>query len=345
LALQSEVAGAITRELSVQLTPGERALLSRKQPVHPEVYRLYSLGRFYQNKHIGWATARALENFDAALRLDPEFAPAWVALAESSIFGYPPAPSMQRARDAAKRALALDPDLAEAHVSMGLVQMYWDWDWNAAESSFQTAIRLNPNSLPAHFRYSQFLSALGRFDEALTESDRALLLDPRADAVLHSRGRILYFARRYTEAEAALRRSIEINPDTYWARFFLILTLEQMNRFDDAVREARPFLKNSAAPPDLIPVISARLSPRGRNAGLRAAVEEILRKYDGPVGSSSLVFTYAALGNKDAAFLWLEKSFTSHTRDLVYLKVEPQVDPLRSDPRFAAFLTRLNFPD
>jgi serine/threonine-protein kinase len=278
-----------------------------------------------------------------------------VGLAESAVYGYPPKESMARAKEAARRAVELNPALAEAHAALGTVQTYWDHDWAAAERSFKQAITLEPNLSDAHHRYSLLLAALGRLDQAVGESRRALELDPLSPAVGHTLGRLLYFSRDYPAAIAQHRRTLEVDPQSFWTHFFLSAALEQTGAWGEAAREwaraqtlaipgrdARP----PELPADLARTLAAAETAEGYRAFLRKRLgwEDKLSFVHFPVGSSSLAILHAKLGDKDAALRWLERSFDSHTRDLVFLKVEPAYDSLRDDPRFTDLLRRVGLP-
>jgi len=350
LTLQGELAQAIARQIRLEVT----GFASRARSVDPKAYEAYLWGRYYQDKQLGWATEKALPLFEQAIASDPGFARAYVGLAESAVYGYPPKESMAKARAAALRAVELNPALAEAHAALGLVQTYADHDWAAAERSFKQAIELEPNLSDAHHRYSLLLAALGRLDQAVAESRRALDLDPLSSGVGHTLGRLLYFSRDYPAAIAQYRRTLERDPQSFWARLFLSVALEQTGAYREAATEwTRAHEAAPAGTEVSLPRVPIGLAQTLAGAGTAEGYREFLRKRTqweakllpgAPVSSSSLAMLYAKLGDKDAALRWLERSVESGTRDVIFLNVEPAYDSLRGDPRFQALVRRVELP-
>jgi serine/threonine-protein kinase len=206
--------------------------------------------------------------------------------------------------------------------------------------------------LDAHHRYSLLLAALDRLEEAVAESRRALGLDPLSAGVGHTLGRLLYFSRDYPAAIAQYRRTLEVDPQSFWTHFFLSNALEQTGAYGEAAREWAHAHANAlagqslpAVAPEALREVAQAGTPEAYRAFLRKRVEweeKVVTK--APVGSSSLAILHAKLGDKDAAFRWLERSVESHTRDLIFLKVEPAYDSLRDDPRFQQLLRRVGLP-
>jgi TolB-like protein/DNA-binding winged helix-turn-helix (wHTH) protein/Tfp pilus assembly protein PilF len=352
LKLQAELGDAIARQVRREVADGA-VDMPRARWVNPDAYELYLTGRYYQDKQLGWATEKAVPLFERAIAKDPAFAHAYVGLAESLVYGYPARETMPRAKAAALRAIELDPTLAEAHAALGSAQTFWDRDWAAAEGSFKRAIELEPSSSQAHHRYSQLLAALGRADEAVQHSRRALEVDPLSSNVGHTLGRLFYFARDYPAAIHQYRRTLQFDPQSYWTHMFLAVAFEQTGAYREAAREwtqahavalAGRDISAQPMPPEVALVLQQAGTPEGYRTFLRKRVEWEEKGVKGPVGSSSLAILHARLGEKDEAFRWLERSFESHTRDLIYLKVEPAYDSLRGDPRFDALLRRVGLP-
>jgi TolB-like protein len=352
LKLQAELADAIARQVRREVADGA-VEVARARWVNPDAYELYLTGRYYQDKQLGWATEKAVPLFERAIAKDPAFAHAYVGLAESLVYGYPPREAMPRAKTAALRAVELDPTLAEAYAALGSVQTFWDRDWAAAEGSFQKAIEMEPSSSQAHHRYSQLLGALGRAAESVEHSRRALELDPLSSNVGHTLGRLFYFARDYAAAVDQYHRTLALDAQSYWTHMFLAVTLEQTGAYRDAASEwtkahalALAGRESSVRPmpPDVALVLERAGTPEGYRAFLRKRLEWEEKAVTGPVGSSSIAILHARLGEKDEALRWLERSFESHTRDLIYLKVEPAYDSLRGDPGFDALLRRVGLP-
>jgi tetratricopeptide (TPR) repeat protein len=342
LTLQNELSREIAQQIRVQLTPRDEEALARSRPIEPEALQAYLRGRYFQNKRIGWATARAIPEFERAIRLQPDYALAHAALAEALIFAYPPGETMPRAKAWAERAVAVNPRLAASHTALGTVKLFWEWDWKGAEAEFRTALDLRPDDAEARGRYAHLLAAQGRFDQSIAQLQRALQIDPLSGDHNHALGRIYYFARQNDKAIAQFRKAIELDPNNYWAHFFLSIVYEREQHFDEAVQEwQRAAAIAGGKALDQVASVKEIYRGRGYEAVLRKRIEFEESKVRGPVISSSIAILYARLGEKEKAFEWLEESFRSHTRDLIYLKVEPQYDPLRSDPRFTRMLERV----
>lgn len=344
LALQSDVARAIAEEIRVQITPQERVRLAWSRSINPEAYQLYLKARYDQSQGMLAGTRKAVGHFHQAIAQEPDWALAHAGLAEAEVFGYPPKEAMSRAKASALRAIQLDPRLSEAHTVLGLVRMFWDWDWAGAEASFQRALELNPNSADAHHRYSHYLAAMGRFDEAVAECRRALALDPLSANIGHYLGRIHYFARQYDAAIDRLRRTLELDRNNFWTNFFLAVVYERKQMYTEAVQQWQRAASLSGARPEEVALLQQLYERSGYEAVLRGLLRWDTTTHEAPLGSSAAALRLARLGEKEEALQWLERAFESHTRDLIYLNVEPAYDPLRGDPRFAALLRRLAFP-
>ena len=338
LRLQSEVASAIAEEVRVRVTPEERTRLAWSRTVDPEAYRHYLLGRHFQGQ---WNSDKAAAEFRLAIDTDPQHALSWSGLAEAELYGHPPREVMPRAEKAALRAVELAPGLGEAHSVLGLVRTFWNWDWSAAEASFARAVALDPGSADIRHRFSHVLAATGRLKEAIAQSRQALALDPLSPNVSHYLGRLYYFDHDLERAVEQLRNAVELDPQNVWAHLFLGLTYELQGRDDDALRHRLRSVVLAGASPQIIAKIQGEYSRLGY-AALRRKILDIEAGYARtPLPSSSLALGYARLGEKEKALHWLEKAFESHTRDLIYLKVEPSYDSLREDPRFEAMLRRI----
>ena len=225
------------------------------------------------------------------------------------------------------------------------MRTFWDRDWAGAEESFRRAVALAPNAAESRCRYAHLLVAVGRFEEAIAECRRGVALDPLNANLGHFLGRIYYFARRNDLAEAALRRALELDPNSYWANFFLAVVSEREGRYGDAVRHWWRAAVVSGVPPGRLAEFEQVYRAQGYSALLRRALDAEREASKGAIGSSSVALRLAALGEKDEALAWLERSFESHTRDLIFLGVDPGYDSLRGDPRFAALLRRVGLPE
>jgi TolB-like protein/Flp pilus assembly protein TadD len=346
-ALQGEIARAIAEGVSVRVTQEDRARLARRAgPLDPEAYLEFARGRHLQNQALPPANVQAIQHFRKAIAIAPDYAQAWARLAEAEAFGSPAKEWMPKAKADAARALELAPDLAEAHAADGLVKTFWDWDFPGAERAFRKALELDPNSSDVHYRFSTLLAALGRFDEAIAECRRAYELDPLSDPVGHHLGRLYYFARDYEKAASQLEHVLTLDPQSYYGHFFLAIVHEQQGDETNAVAHfERAFLSAGASAPP-VANLHRLWQEKGYTAFSRAVLDWGIAK--SPPGdtlnSAANALRLARLGDKEQALQWLGRAFTSHTRDLVFLAVDPTWDPLRGDPRFQAYVEKIGLP-
>jgi TolB-like protein/Tfp pilus assembly protein PilF len=340
LAWQGEVAQAIAEGISIKLMPQEQARLAHKQSIDPAAQDLYLHGLILRGAD---QCENAIDYFKKSIARDPGYSEAHSALAscygrlgEAGRMPYDEAFSQQKAE--ALRAIGLDDSNYEAHAELANTAMTLDWDWAAANAEFHRALDLNPNSATSHQKYAFYLVRTGHTREALAEINRSVDLDPVSDSTFHAEGFIYYFSRQYDQALAAMQtvRGLKINlPD--WN--FLVGDLyAEKQRFAESIAA---FLKSGDGPYSLGHLGNA-YARAGRNQDARriiARLEANLPK-DG-VGRYEIALIYAGLGEKDEAFRWLEDAFRAHDVGLVYLQVDPCLDPLRSDPRFTDLLRRV----
>ncbi len=352
LALQGDVARAIAREVHVALTrKAEERLTVGRRAVSEEALDAYLQGRFYWNRRGGDSLTRAVEQFERAIRLEPDYAAAHAGLADTYILLgsvgslMRPTDAMARAKTAAQRAIALDDSLAEAHTSLAMLHFWYDWDWAKADEEFTRAIALNRNYPTAHHWYAIYLSAMGRHDEALVAIDRATRLDP-VSAIIHaSRGWIQYQRRRYDEAIDESRNTLAIDGTFVRAHNYIGMSYLKKDMPDEAIKA---FSKSYELAPNT-PVTSAQLASAlaraGREADAHKQLAAVLKPGAYPyVSPGDIAEAYVWLGDHDRAMDWLQKAFDERTFSMAYLKVHPAFDPIRQDPRFINLLLRLNFP-
>lgn len=350
LALQANLAHDIAGEIQLRLTSQQKANLSAVRPVDPEAHELYLKGRFFWNKRDPSGFAKAVDYFQQAIAKDPHYAQPYAGLADAYALsgGFnltPPAEVMPRAKAAAERALELDPNLAEAHASLGLIAPFLNWNWAEAQRQYERAIELNPNYATAHHWYAEgYLMPMGRVDEAIVEIRKAQELDPLSAVIATDLGKELYFACKYDEAIAQLHRGLELDPSFTSAHNWISDSLLEEGNYSEAVselektkasRELRVYIRQTA-------YLHARM---GRKAQAQAELTKSLQLSQGKqVSSGAVALTYAALGNKDQAFAWLEKAYAEHSSFMTSLKFWSVFEPLRSDPRFADLLKRVGLP-
>ena len=347
LDLQSEVARAIAQQVKIKITPSEQLLLTAKRNVNRQAYDDYLQGRFFRNKQTEKDLRLAIQHFESALRVDANYAEAFAGIADCynqlgtvMIGALPPQQARQQAEIAAKKALQIDIDLAEAHAALGYVNHY-NWNWALAEEQFKRAIQLNPNYSTARIHYAAYLVTRGRFDEAIAEANRAQEMDPLSLPISVSRGFVLENSRRYDEAIEQLRRVVAMDPNYYQAHWMLAHTYVATRRFDEGVVAAQKAVEISGRTAGALGVLGLAYGAAGRKGEAEKVLNELLQLNEQRyVTPGALVHTYVGLGNKDQTFVWLEKASQERSNYVAYLKVFPLMDPLRSDPRFRDLLRR-----
>jgi TolB-like protein/Tfp pilus assembly protein PilF len=348
-AVQDEISRAIVGALEIRVAgnPGRRLVQSSTQDL--EAYNLYLQGRFHLNKWRPESARKGIEYFAQALRKDPGYAPAYTGMADSytwlGVFGWSEArEAMPQARQAADRALQLDETLPAAHVSLGYVKALYDWDWPGAEREFKRAMELSPGDADVHFAYSvTYLSPLGRLDEALTEIQSAVALDPLSPYKITAAGMIYTYRREYDKAAEQYRKAIELDPSFYHA-YDELRGVETMRGRPDAVeaviREMRAAFPNMDDTPARARLAAQQAKPAEARRLVERWLEECERTHR-PGKACYAAEIYACIGEKDLAFQWLDKAYEERNPLLAYTKVMPYYDSLGGDPRFHALLRRL----
>jgi TolB-like protein/DNA-binding winged helix-turn-helix (wHTH) protein/Tfp pilus assembly protein PilF len=345
LKLQGEVARAVADEIRVQVTTEERARMASAGTVDPAAHQEYLLGQHYLWKLTEEDLAKAIEHFQRAIHLDAGYAAAYAGLSHAwwwrGVWGAKTFREIESpSRTAAQKALALDPRLAEAHVSMGRLRFGHDWDWTGAENDFRHALDIDPNNLDAHFFSAMLFMALGRFDESIAHIERAAQLDPLSSTVHSAFGRVLYRAHKFDQAIPHLNQAIALEPGPRSADGYgrLADVYEELGRHDEAlalyekayaigVRPRRGFD---------IAIVFARLGKRNEANQIVAAVKDT-------TPPTQLAQVYAALGDNDEAFRLLFR-YADDPDGLNYVKTEPRLASLHSDPRWPLLLRRMNLP-
>ncbi|MGD0792768.1 MAG: protein kinase [Terriglobales bacterium] len=350
LALQSELVQAIAGEIRVQLTPQENERLKAARRVNPEAYEAYLKGRFYWNKRAGQDITKSIEYFQHAIEIDPDYALAYVGLADSYAllpdFGDArPREAIPKARAAAAKAIEIDDALAEAHAPLAYISAYYDYDWAAAEREFKRAVELNPGDATAHHWYALCLLFLGRHDEATAEIERARSLDPLSLAINTSVGTVLFYSRHYDSAIEQYRKTLEMDPTFVQARDYLGNVYLQNGMCERAIAEFQKAADLSGGQVRCMAGLGRAYAAAGKREQARKMLEQLKKRaQQSYVSRYELALIYTGLGEKEQAFAWLEQAYEERDRRLVELGVGPQVDPLRSDQRFQDLLRRMNFP-
>jgi TolB-like protein/Flp pilus assembly protein TadD len=343
LALQNEVATAIADQIRIKLTPQEQAALKSALVLNSESQDAYLKGHYFAAKATIDDAERAIPYFDVAIAKEPNHALAYAGLASAYIrLGHTmhlrPGEAFPAAKTAALKALAADSTIEEAHTALANALFLYDWDFPDAEWEFHVALQLNPNSVPAQNDYASFLNAMGKTDEAIIRVQRALQNDPLSLLAMTNVAWQLYWARRYDEAILQLRKVLELDSNFDAAHYCLGLIYEQKHDFSSAIAEIdrAPALCNGGRCFGLIGQVRA-LS--GDKEGALEALREIQRRsYASPW---HIAIIYANLGDKEQAFAWLEKCYQGREHDLVFSRLWPMFDPMRSDPRYEDLMRRV----
>jgi serine/threonine-protein kinase len=350
LDIEEEISREISQNLRIKLNPDDKERLAKRHTENPEAHRAYLKGRHVWNQ---WKTPdgmrMAIGFFERALEIDPLYTLAFAGLADShsmlgNIKAVPPEVAYPKAKTAAMQGLAIDDAVAELHTSLGFVHRFWEWDWAAAEAAFQTAVDLNPGYATAYRFFGQLLCGLGRFEEAIATSTRALELDPLSRILRGALGDVYFYARRYDEAIALYERTLEMEPEFIAGHTDLARSFELVGRYDEAIAE----FETAAAlapkgPPEPSSGMAHVYAQMGEREKALAILEELVdmrsRRYVSPYGIASI---YSCLREIDSAFEWLETAYKEHDQTLVWVKVHPRLDPLRSDPRYDDLIKRMN---
>ena len=341
-AVEEEIARTISEKLRLRLSGADERHLTKYATQSPQAYQFYLNGLFYMRKGGFENVRRALEYYNQAVTFDPNFALAWVGVANAyrelqakSLLD--PKVALARATVAAQKALDLDQMLPDAHAALARVKQD-EWDWAGAERGYKRAIELNPNLAEAHARYSQYLSATGQTTEALAESKRAQELDP-LQASRRGWG-ALYSARRYDELIEKLQLAIKLEPDVGVAHGVLAATYDSKGMHDQAINEYQEWISIDGETTSILCYLGHALAMSGKRGEARAILNKLktTKEYVSPVELAAL---YIGLGDKEGAMSLLEKGYDAHDPHLENLKVDPLYDSLRPDPRFQDLMRRV----
>jgi serine/threonine protein kinase/tetratricopeptide (TPR) repeat protein len=346
LAVQDEIAGEIFDKLRLRLTGEETKRATKRYTDDAEAYQLYLKGRYYWNKSTIAGFKKAIEYFQQAIAKDPKYALAHAGLADSYLFlGSYWVETIPEARVAALEAIKLDPSLAEAHVSLGHIKLWLDWDWAAAEREFKQGISLNPASALAHNQYAMYLAATRHLDDAITEVRRAQELDSLSPIVNSDLGWCLLYSGRDSDAAEQFQKALELDSNNVSAHWGLGATYTEQQRYDDSIAELDKALTQSEGSPILAGHMGYAYGQKGMRAEAQTTVRNLKmlaeRQY---VPSSAVAMLYAGLGDKTQALEWLERAYDEHDFSLVFLDVAPWFKGLRGETRFQQLLRRMQFP-
>jgi TolB-like protein/DNA-binding winged helix-turn-helix (wHTH) protein/Tfp pilus assembly protein PilF len=344
LNVEDAVAESVARQIQLRLTSQQQADLARPRPVNPDAFDAYLQGYYFYQRRTAKDVDMAARYYERATQLDPSYALAWVGLSRAHYWqanaGVVPTGEGQRlAREAVERALALNPNLAAAHAQMGRLKRQVDFDWIGANASIQRAIALEPGN-PDHVRQAAASAAyLGRFDQALQLGRRAVDLDPLNADSWENFGEIEFFDGQLDKAAADCKKALELNPDVSPGPFSLIQIYIMQGRPQDGLPEIE-----RVHPDSLRGVLySIAYYALGRKKESDAALRELIAKFHAS-DAYGIATVYAFRNQSDEAFEWLDRAHAQRDGGLIATKVDPLLKSLHSDPRFAAFLKKLNLP-
>ena len=347
--VQEEIARQITERLRLRLTGGERKQITKRHTENIEAYQLYLKGRYFAEKRTEEAYQKAVEHYKKALDLDPNYALAYIGLADAYYlnFGlhFPSEENIRQSRGAAEKALAIDETLGEAHTSLGRILWQRDWNWRGAEREFKRAIELDPGNAFAHRIYGYYLASMGQFDQSVAEQKQALQLDPLSLIINLNVGTVLYFAGETDAALAQIRKTQEMDPNFVETYLQFGEVYAQKGMYPEAIAEL-----NKVAPSGVF--VSRVISLLGYNYALWGKRDEAIKRLDElkelskrrHVPALDIAIIYGGLGEKDQAFKWLRQAYEERNGLIVYLKFDPIFKSLRTDPRFADLLQCIGLP-
>lgn len=349
VSLQADVAHSIAKAIGARVTLARSSHRASNRRVEPEAYEAYLRGRFFLDKRTTVGFDKALNYFRQAVHADPRFGEAYAGLARTynaiGTYGMlPPNECFPKAREAADKALQLDDTLSEAYTARGFAWTMYERDWTAAEQDFQRAIMLNPNDANAHHGYAEHLTNIGHAEGAIAEMERARELDPLSLSINGTLGRTYRDARRNEEADVQCRKTVELDPGFPLGHWCLGITNVAEKRYTEAVTEMQRANALGAAPMYTWGLGYAYAASGDQTKAI--AVIESLKKRPGNayVPAYFIASIYGALGEKDLAFVWLQRAYAARDPDLTYLLLDPFMDPLRSDARFDGLVRQVGFP-
>jgi len=348
LAVQGQIAQSVAREIQVTLTQKERNLLAAPRPANPDAQDLYFRGMYVLSEGTEETEEKAIRYFQQAIEKDPGYAEPYSALAIAYANWVPganrPRDRMPKAKEFALKALALDSGVADAHYALGMMALFYDWDWTAAEKELQRELELNPNHLLAHQWRARELVTRGKTEEAVAEAKQAIGLSPNP-LDWHYPTWIFILDRRYDLARELALKVVDLEPNFPWGHFNLALVYEQEGRAEDGAREFLRADELFGMDPKKLEELKRAMAKDGAKGYWRRTVENY--KESVKSGYAPPVLTAMAcvrIGDKQCAFAWLEKGFQERDDLMINLKVEPVFDGLRDDQRFQDLVRRVGIP-
>ncbi|MDH5744360.1 MAG: tetratricopeptide repeat protein, partial [Candidatus Aminicenantes bacterium] len=339
-ALQDEISLSVVDNLRIKLLGEEKAELEMRHTQNPEAYNLFLKGLYYWNKRTADDIRKAIDCYEQAIKLDSNYALAYAALADSygllpfytSVL---PKEAFTKAKLAVIKALDINETLAEAHSALGFIKMYYDWDWEAAETELKRAVQSKASYVTAHHWYAEYLSWMGRHEEAIEEIRRAHELDPLSLLINYIKAYVFFYARQYERAIEQCQKTLELDPNFHMPYAMLGRAYLAKGMYEEAIVAFQKSGDKTS-----LGYAYALASKRAESLGILEEMKERWKR--GDIRALPIARVYVSLGEEDLALEWLEKSLERREPRMVLLKVDPHFDSLRSNPRFKALLKKMN---
>lgn len=350
LDIQSDIAQKVAEALREHVLGSAPQSKEGRATSNPEAYINYLRGRQFWNKRTEASLKRAIGFFEDALKIDKRYAKAYTGLADSyatlALLEFmAPHEAYPKAKEAVAKALALDVQLAEAHTSLGLIRFQYDWDWMGAEQELREAISINPSYAPAHHFFADYLKAMGRFDEALAEIEKAQELDPLSLAINTGVGHVLYLSRQYDKAIEQYKRAVDLDPNFMMTHVWFGRPYLEKGMFAEAISELETAVKLSDESTLALAMLGHGLASAGRRQGAIQILDKLMdRSRSQYVPSYWIAVIYNGLRDREQVIAWMQKAFDERSSWLVWTNVEPRFAWLRDDPDIASLLNEMKFP-
>jgi class 3 adenylate cyclase/tetratricopeptide (TPR) repeat protein len=344
------IQGDIAKQVAEALRAEVLGVAGGEKTANSEAYVNYLRGRQAWNRRNQEGLNQAIDFFQRALRIDGSYAKAYTGLADSfatlALLEFSaPNEVYPKAKEAVSKALSLDPGLAEAHTSLGLIRFQYDWDWGGAEEEFREAIRLNPSYAPAHHFFADYLKALGRFDEALAEISRAQGLDPLNLAINTGVGHVLYLSRQYDRAIEQYKKAVDLDPSFMATHVWFGRPYLEKGMYAEAISELETAVRLSGESTLALAMLGHGLASAGRKEEALKVMEKLEeRSKHQYVPSYWIAVIYNGFRDREQVAAWLRKAYEERSSWLVWCNVEPRFAWLKGDPEFSSLISAMKFP-
>ncbi len=352
VTLQTDIARDVSSQIKTKLSSADEATVTKTYTTNPEAYQLYLKGKYYANKFTKEGFQQSIESLNQAIAIDPNYSSAYSGLAYAYIllddWFESPRESAPKARETAQKALAINEEDVDAHVVLGMVAHWYDWDWATAEREFKRSLELNPKNSDSYTYYAFFLAAMKRDDEARLVARQGLQVDPLSSGTNFSLAATLIFRHRWDEAIEHLRKAIELDPNYWFHHSYLGRAYAQKGMMPEAIAEFKLALELDSQQSENWAGLGQAYAVSGKKAEAQKMIDEMIKRSSQNiyVAPYNVAVIYAGLADKDKAFEWLEKAYSDRAYYLsVYLTTDERLDSLRSDPRFKDLVRRIGIPE